>query len=339
MKHLLLFCLTLCLSFSFISCSDSGDNGNPVEEPDTDQDVDTTPENLVLKSSAKLYETPFESAAASIVVNDTLMVITSKGLYQYSFISKEWQLVNENVSIGHAPDASFINNGKWYLWVNHYPGLRMYCYDLNSKKFSTLPYITTDFSSSTGALYCNDTLFVFDFSDYANTKKKLYYYDFTLNQTVKLSDNSGLNLYNSATSYKTIKVNDEHYFIANRDIYKFDKINKQFNRVKETGYIPNYSGYSGGVILSHNNTIVWGLGGTASSSNGAIYSYSCPTMLIYYNTDNNEVGRVKNSIYEGQSGSIAFDYKGINYLMGGSTIRDMAQGWVNRKCIDQLIFE
>jgi len=283
---------------------------------------------ISLVSVENVSETPFIKPSSCIVHNDSLFVITeNSGLYAYSFNTKTWSLIKSGVAVPRFFTVQgFVKDNTWVI-VNFYNGgiggyTFIYFYDFITHTFKSSPVID-DFSWKAGALYSRDTLFLYDYSDYALAKRKMFRYDFTQKQIVDMHRSSGLSEYNEPNVYRNVlELNNEKYIIIETDVYKFNNNTKSFEK---NGVADAYGSYwmRSGVNFKFQDYIIFGNGGD---------------YFIYYNPITKEKGNVYNQLLECRDNVLGFEYNNEIYTIGGQKTLD-DETTVFFKTLDKLVFE
>lgn len=283
---------------------------------------------ISLVSVENVSETPFIKPSSCIVHNDSLFVITeNSGLYAYSFNTKTWSLIKSGVAVPRFFTVQgFVKDNTWVI-VNFYNGgigcySFIYFYDFIAHTFKSSPVIE-NFSWKAGALYSRDTLFLYDYSDYALAKRKMFRYDFTQKQLVDMHRSSGLSEYNEPNVYRNVlEFNNEKYIIIETDVYKFNDNTKSFEK---NGVADAYGSYwmRSGVNFKFQDYIIFGNGGD---------------YFIYYNPVTKEKGNVYNQLLECRDNVLGFEYNNEIYTIGGQKTLDDGTT-VFFKTLDKLVFE
>ena len=283
---------------------------------------------ISLVSVDSISETPFINPSSCIVHNDSLFVITeNSGLYAYSFNTKSWSLIKSGVAVtSFFTVQGFVKDNTWVI-VNFYNGGNgtysfIYFYDFIAHTFKSSPVIE-NFSWKAGALYSRDTLFLYDYSDYAPVRRKMFCYDFIQKTVVDLHRSNGLSEYNEPNVYRNVlNLNNEKYIIIETDIYRFNDNTKSFEK---DGVADAYGSYSmsSGVNFKFQDYIIFGNGGD---------------YFIYYNPVTKEKGNVYNQLFESRVNALGFEYNNEIYTIGGK-IKQTNGTTVYLKVLNKLVFE
>ncbi|RPH28277.1 MAG: hypothetical protein EHM93_18900 [Bacteroidales bacterium] len=309
---------------------------------------------ITLKGVEKISDTPFSNPSNCIIYNGKLFVTTRTGIYSFDFSSKSWSLINANARINYNGDSgagvSSIVNGKWQIFANLYNAgsINLFTYDFNQNILST-KILEQNYSHEVKALFHNDSLFVYDFSDYSIHKQKMYVYDFNKETYVKLSDNNGVsprffNLY----YLNDAKIGNDYYALigeSNPNVYKFNKAKKVLEFVKNIKHRTYFKECFNGINFKYGDFIIYGLGGVFGGVAGSdeYSTVGVNKTFAYYNPLTGESGEVYNKFYEKRIGVLSFEFENDIYFIGGigmpaqNIITD--NDLINRTCIEKLIFE
>jgi hypothetical protein len=300
--------------------------------------------NLSLKKTEKISETPFINPTACIVYEDILYVMTGVGVYTYDFSVNDWSIITSNGSSQYVL-TSFIKDKTW--WMISYGGStwNVVGFNIDTKTYTNRKYLNEyNFAFQIGALFENDNLYIYDFSDYSNARQKLFKYDVDSEILTKISDVNGISHYNYTYVKNTITLNNKSYFLAGGrqfDLYSFDKTNEVFEKDL---VISRRSSYHSDICVSYGDYIITGLGGSSSvGSDFVTYTDKWyDGTLTYYNTVTNQSGEIKNKFYEGRKSTLGFSYNNEIYLLGGIAIHDSMtriDEVINRNLLEKLVLE